>query len=193
MLHHIASDGASLAPLARDLSEAYAAALKGTTSSRAPLAIHYADFSAWQQEELGKDGTSTRKIDDWREALSGIPTELNLPADQRRPRETRQPGKQHSFQLSAAALEALNSVAARSNASLFMTLHGVLAGFLHRLGAGDDVVIGSPTAGRTDPVLEELVGFFVNTLPLRISAAGPSLLAGHGKPCPDQRPGRLRS
>ncbi|MCT9868271.1 non-ribosomal peptide synthetase [Paenarthrobacter aurescens] len=178
VLHHIASDGASLAPLARDLSESYAAALEGTVSSRAPLTVQYADFSAWQQEELGKDGSPGQKIDDWREALSGIPTELSLPADQRRPREARQPAKQHTFQLSAETLESLNSVAARSNASLFMTLHGVLAGFLHRLGAGDDVVIGSPTAGRTDPALEELVGFFVNTLPLRISAAGnPSLQA----------------
>ncbi|MCD4851592.1 amino acid adenylation domain-containing protein [Arthrobacter sp. AK01] len=178
VVHHIASDGASLAPLARDLSEAYAAALKGTVGSRAPLAVQYADFSAWQQEELAKDGASARKTDHWREALSGIPAELSLPADHRRPREARQPGRHHNFQLSASALEALNSVAAQANASLFMTLHGVLAGFLNRVGAGDDLVVGSPTAGRTDPALEELVGFFVNTLPLRISAAGdPSLRA----------------
>lgn len=176
VLHHIASDGASLAPLARDLSEAYAAALQGSVPRRAPLAVQYADFSAWQQEELARDATSGRKIAYWRDALAGIPAELPLPADQRRPREARQPGKHHGFELGAAALEGLNSVAAHSNASLFMTLHAVLAGFLHRMGAGDDLVIGSPTAGRTDPELEELVGFFVNTLPLRVSAAGnPSL------------------
>ncbi|MGO4146372.1 amino acid adenylation domain-containing protein [Paenarthrobacter sp. YAF11_1] len=176
VLHHIASDGASLAPLARDLSEAYSAALTGAANSRAPLSLQYADFSAWQQEELGAAGVTARKVGVWKEALAGIPTELTLPADARRPREARQPGKQRTFQLSAAALESLSSLAATSNASLFMTLHGVLAGFLHRMGAGDDIVIGSPTAGRADPALEELVGFFVNTLPLRISAAGTPTL-----------------
>ena len=73
-------------------------------------------------------------------------------------------------------MQALNGLASTSNASLFMALHAALAGFLHRSGAGDDVVIGSPTAGRTDPDLRELVGFFVNTLPLRVDASGdPSL------------------
>lgn len=172
VIHHIASDGASLAPLARDLSEAYSAAVTGTGSSRAPLSLQYADFSAWQQEVLGAAGVADSKVRFWQETLAGIPTELTLPADQRRPREARQPGKQRTFELSTEALKALNSLAATSNASLFMTLHGVLAGFLQRMGAGDDIVIGSPTAGRADPALADLVGFFVNTLPLRISAAG---------------------
>ncbi|SDW58398.1 amino acid adenylation domain-containing protein [Arthrobacter sp. cf158] len=172
VIHHIASDGASLAPLARDLSEAYSAAVTGSGGSLAPLSLQYADFSSWQQEVLGAAGVADSKVRFWEESLAGIPTELTLPADQRRPREARQPGKQRAFELSGETLESLNSLAATSNASLFMTFHGVLAGFLNRLGAGDDIVIGSPTAGRTDPALKDLVGFFVNTLPLRISAAG---------------------
>ena len=99
-----------------------------------------------------------------------------LPADHRRPRESRQPGRQLTFRLDPAGVTALNGLASASNASLFMALHAALAAFLHRSGAGDDLVIGSPTAGRTDPALRELVGFFVNTLPLRVDAGGdPSL------------------
>lgn len=190
VLNHIASDGASLAPLTRDLSEAYAAALAGAEAiDRAPLAVQYADFSTWQQQALGSGDSSTdsdaagastsphgSKLEHWKEALAGIPAEMALPADHRRPREARQPGRQQHFTLDAETLVSLQKVAASANASLFMTLHAVLAGFLHRSGAGEDLVIGSPTAGRTDPALTELVGFFVNTLPLRISAAGDPTL-----------------
>ncbi|MCB5292073.1 non-ribosomal peptide synthetase [Arthrobacter sp. SO3] len=176
VMHHIASDGASLAPLARDLSVAYGAA-RGTDPAAAPAPppLQYAEYANWQRQQL--DGTAlTAKLEHWRSALSGIPAELMLPADHRRPRESRQPGRQLAFRLDPGSVAALNGLASASNASLFMALHAALAAFLHRSGAGDDVVIGSPTAGRTDPALRELVGFFVNTLPLRVDAAGdPSL------------------
>jgi amino acid adenylation domain-containing protein len=180
VMHHIASDGASLAPLARDLSAAYTAARgRGPDASPAagpaPLPLQYADYANWQRQQL--DGTAlTAKLEHWRSTLSGIPAELMLPADHRRPREPRQPGRQLAFRLDPASVTALNGLASASNASLFMALHAALAAFLHRSGAGDDLVIGSPTAGRTDPALRELVGFFVNTLPLRVDAGGnPSL------------------
>lgn len=180
VMHHIASDGASLAPLARDLSAAYAAAVgkdvgQDPAAGQAPLPLQYADYANWQRQQL--DGTALRaKLEHWRSTLSGIPAELMLPADHRRPRESRQPGRQLAFRLDPASVTALNGLASASNASLFMALHAALAAFLHRSGAGDDLVIGSPTAGRTDPALRELVGFFVNTLPLRVDAAGdPSL------------------
>ncbi len=176
VMHHIASDGASLAPLARDLSAAYEAALgQGPAAGPAPLPLQYADYANWQRQQL--DGTAlTAKLDHWRSALSGIPAEIMLPADHRRPRESHQPGRQLTFRLDAASVTALNGLASASNASLFMALHAALAAFLHRSGAGEDLVIGSPTAGRTDPALRDLVGFFVNTLPLRVDAAGdPSL------------------
>ncbi|RAX47177.1 non-ribosomal peptide synthetase [Arthrobacter sp. AQ5-06] len=176
VMHHIASDGASLAPLARDLTTAYEAALgTGPAAEPAPLPLQYADFSTWQRQQL--DGKAlTARLEHWQHTLAGIPAELTLPADHRRPRESRQPGRQLGFRISPASVTALNSLASASNASLFMALHAGLASFLHRTGAGDDLVIGSPTAGRTDPALAQLVGFFVNTLPLRVSAAGdPSL------------------
>ena len=180
VMHHIASDGASLAPLARDLSAAYAAAVgkdagQDPAADPAPLPLQYADYANWQRQQL--DGTAlSAKLEHWRSTLSGIPAELMLPADHRRPRESRQPGRQLAFRLDPASVTALNGLASASNASLFMALHAALAAFLHRSGAGDDLVIGSPTAGRTDPALRELVGFFVNTLPLRVDAVGdPSL------------------
>ncbi|HSO17593.1 MAG TPA: amino acid adenylation domain-containing protein [Arthrobacter sp.] len=176
VMHHIASDGASLAPLARDLSAAYAAAAgQDPAADPAPLPLQYADYANWQRQQL--DGTAlTAKLEHWRSTLSGIPAELMLPADHRRPRESRQPGRQLAFRLDPPGVTALNGLASASNASQFMALHAALAAFLHRIGAGDDLVIGSPTAGRTDPALSELVGFFVNTLPLRVGAAGdPSL------------------
>ena len=176
VMHHIASDGASLAPLAKDLSAGYAAALAGAPAAEpAPLPLQYADYAHWQGHQLSGPALQT-KLDRWQEDLAGIPAELALPADHRRPREARQPGRQLSFRLSPAATASINAVAAAANASQFMALHAVLAGFLHRSGAGDDLVIGSPTAGRTDPALRDLVGFFVNTLPLRVDATGdPSL------------------
>ncbi|MHA7223649.1 amino acid adenylation domain-containing protein [Arthrobacter sp. RHLT1-20] len=176
VMHHIASDGASLAPLARDLSAAYEAALGADPAADpAPLPLQYAEYANWQRQQL--DGAAlTAKLEHWRHTLAGIPAELMLPADHRRPRESRQPGRQLQFRLDPAGVRALGSLASASNASLFMALHAGLAAFLHRTGAGDDLVIGSPTAGRTDPALRGLVGFFVNTLPLRVDAAGgPSL------------------
>jgi amino acid adenylation domain-containing protein len=176
VMHHIASDGASLAPLARDLSAAYESARGGgTPAGAAPLPLQYADFSRWQRQQLQGPGLES-KLEHWRHALAGIPAELLLPADHRRPREPRQPGRQLQFRLDPDGVRALGGLAAASNASLFMALHAGLAAFLHRTGAGEDLVIGSPTAGRTDPALAQLVGFFVNTLPLRVTAAGdPSL------------------
>ncbi|MFD1242091.1 non-ribosomal peptide synthetase [Arthrobacter ulcerisalmonis] len=192
VMHHIASDGASLAPLVHDLSTAYSAALERGTAlesgvapegnaamdsgaAAADLPLQYADFSSWQREQLAGP-TMAGKLEHWQHALAGIPAELTLPADQRRPRDSRQPGRQVSFSIPAETVTSLTKVASASNASVFMALHAGLAAFLQRAGAGDDLVIGSPTSGRTDPLLAPLVGFFVNTLPLRVSAEGnPSL------------------
>ena len=155
VMHHIASDGASLAPLALDLSAAYEAALGGHAGTTpAPLPLQYADYAQWQRQQLDGDAL-TAKLDHWRHTLAGIPAELLLPADHRRPRESRQPGRQLGFGLDSASVQALSGLASTSNASLFMALHAVLAGFLHRSGAGDDLVIGSPTAGRVDPALSD--------------------------------------
>lgn len=176
VIHHIAGDGASLAPLAGDLSAAYSAALAaadGASAAQAlsPLPLQYADFSSWQRQQLAGPALAG-KVCHWRHALAGIPPELMLPADHQRPRTARQPGGQVGFRVSPESVAALSTLASSSNATLFMALHAALAGYLFRSGAGEDLVIGSPTAGRADPLLAPMVGFFVNTLPLRVNAAG---------------------
>ncbi|MHA7271098.1 amino acid adenylation domain-containing protein [Arthrobacter sp. HLT1-20] len=177
VVHHIASDGASLAPLARDISTAYSARCSGASPLQRVLGVQYADFTLWQRQLL-EDATGTAepaleaKLRYWKETLTGAPPELTLPADGPRAPGARQPGGQQSFTLDAETTEALSRLAGTQSASLFMALHAALGGFLLRSGAGSDVVIGSPTAGRADPALAELIGFFVNTVPIRLNATG---------------------
>ncbi|WP_269045232.1 non-ribosomal peptide synthetase [Paenarthrobacter sp. Z7-10] len=178
VMHHIATDGASLAPLARDISTAYSARTGGARALQRPLALQYADFTLWQREMLAVDNPAAgqarvldTKLEAWRQVLAGLPAELALPADAPRPDDARQQGGQHSFSIPGASAKALASLAGEHNASLFMALHATLAGFLKRIGAGEDVVIGSPTAGRNDPALADLIGFFVNTVPIRLDAS----------------------
>lgn len=194
VMHHIASDGWSLAPLARDLSAAYAARVRNETPQFDELAVTYVDFSLWQREHLDantdRSGEVHRQIAFWRDRLEGAPAEIGLPRD--RPRglapegmvENEEQGTEEAIanvgpsmggveklesSLDAAAHAALREVAADHRASLFMVLHTALAVALKQHGAGEDIVIGAPVAGRTDPRLNELVGFFVNTLALRTS------------------------
>ncbi|POH73591.1 non-ribosomal peptide synthetase [Arthrobacter glacialis] len=193
VIHHIASDGASLAPLARDISTAYTARCCGASPLQRPLGLQYADFALWQRHvQEGAPETIAAVPDEvvaglradaparaleaklraWQDALAGAPSELMLPGAGSRAPGARQPGGQQSFTLGSETTAALAGLAGAQNASLFMALHAMLGGFLSRLGAGDDLVIGSPTAGRTDPALTELIGFFVNTVPIRLDASG---------------------
>ncbi|MGP5071010.1 amino acid adenylation domain-containing protein [Arthrobacter rhombi] len=168
VLHHIASDGASLQPLARDLSRAYAARRAGAGPEWTALPLQYADYARWQRAVEHDGEELTERLDAWATELAGVPDELELPTDGARSPDTRQPAAQLRFDIDAATATALGRRAAGQQASLFMSLHAVLGGFLARLGAGDDIVLGSPTAGRPDAELEEMVGFFVNTLPIHV-------------------------
>ncbi|MGA7206643.1 MAG: amino acid adenylation domain-containing protein [Specibacter sp.] len=183
VIHHIASDGASLAPLARDISTAYSARCCGASPLQRPLGLQYADFALWQRHVLEGDPADATaqpaleaKLRAWQDDLAEAPPELALPAAGPRAPGARQPGAQQSFTLDPDTTVALAGLAGAQSASLFMALHATLGGFLSRLGAGNDLVIGSPTAGRTDPALTELIGFFVNTVPIRLDTSGnPSL------------------
>ncbi|GEK80346.1 non-ribosomal peptide synthetase [Agrococcus baldri] len=169
VIHHIATDGASLAPLVRDLATAYAARAGGATRLQRPLEVQYADW-ARMQASLGAGGTSDHAagLAAWVDELAGIPTELELPVDGRRPDTAARRAGRVRFTVPAATAHALHAAASGRRASGFHAWLAALAGFLQRVGAGDDIVIGSPSAGRGDPDLAELVGFFVNTLPLRV-------------------------
>ncbi|MGW3962983.1 amino acid adenylation domain-containing protein [Amycolatopsis sp. NPDC005003] len=176
VLHHIAVDGWSLGVLLRDLDEAYRARCAGKPAGWAPLPVQYADYALWQRGLLGdeSDGGSVlaRQLGFWRTALAGLPDEVPLPVDRPRPAAPAQDGDVVPFDLGEPAGRRLRALARTHGVSVFMVLHAAVAALLSRLGAGDDVPVGTVVAGRGDEVLADLVGFFVNTLALRVSTRG---------------------
>ena len=180
LLHHIAGDGWSLAPLARDLGRAYAARCGGRSPEFPALPVQYADYTLWQHAALGAESDPesaiARQLAFWTHALEELPDQLDLPGDRPRPAVSSHRGDTVPFALPAPLHGALLALARDSGASLFMVLQAGLAALLTRLGAGTDIPIGSPIAGRTDGALDDLIGFFVNTLVLRTDTSGdPSL------------------
>ncbi|CAG7658024.1 non-ribosomal peptide synthetase [Actinacidiphila bryophytorum] len=171
VVHHIAADGWSLAPLRHDLTTAYRARLAGHAPRWAPLPVQYADYTLWQRRHLGgaDDPASTwsRQLDHWRGALDGLPERIALPTDRPYPAEATHDGDTVTFRWDADLHEGLARLARACDASMFMVLDAALAVLLSRLGAGSDIPIGVATAGRDDQATENLIGFFTNTLVLR--------------------------
>ncbi|WP_281278342.1 non-ribosomal peptide synthetase [Nocardia tenerifensis] len=171
VMHHIAADGWSLAPLARDLSLAYTARRAGRAPEWTPLPVQYADYTLWQRAVLGSESdpasVSARQIAYWTTQLAGLPDRLELPADRPRPAVASQRGGTYSFTMDAETAAGLRRVARAHHASEFMVMHAVLAAVLSRVSDSGDIAIGTPVAGRGAAVLDGLVGMFVNTLVLR--------------------------
>lgn len=169
--HHIVIDGWSVQVFWRDLSVSYDALRAGEPSLPAPLPIQYADYAAWQRSWLDSDRTA-EQLHFWHERLEDAPAAIELPTDHPRPAILSGHGGQVAVSIPAEVTQRLRQLARANGATLFMVL---LAGFgilLSRQCGSRDVVIGSPTAGRTHPQTEDLIGFFVNSLPLRLRWSG---------------------
>ncbi|WP_287384535.1 non-ribosomal peptide synthetase [Gordonia sp. (in: high G+C Gram-positive bacteria)] len=171
VLHHIAADGESFAPLLTDMIAAYMARSAGRIPDFAPLEVQFADYAIWQHTQLGSpddpDSVVGRQLSYWREQLRGIPDVLALPTDRPRPPVASQHGGNVGFSLPEELTERIGRTARAHGVTPFMVVHGALAVLLARLSGSDDITIGTPVAGRGQSVLDRLVGMFVNTLVLR--------------------------
>jgi len=169
-MHHIVTDGWSLGVMTRELAHFYRARL-GEPSTLVPLAVQYADFAAWQRRRLAGDRFQ-QHMDYWRRQLAGAPPTLSLPADRVRPAVQQFRGGSVRFTIDGATCDGLHRVGREQNATLFMTLLSAFATLLYRYSGQHDLVIGSPIANRQHQDLEQLLGFFVNTLALRVDLSG---------------------
>ncbi|WP_327025682.1 non-ribosomal peptide synthetase [Micromonospora sp. NBC_01739] len=176
LLHHIATDGQSLRPLLDDLATAYAARCHGQAPDWTPLPVQYADYALWQRAVLGDrddpDSTHHTDLRFWRQALAGLPEETLLPLDRPRPAVADHHGGAVPVRIDPALARRVREVAREQRCTAFMVLQAALALTLRRYGAGTDIAIGTPVAGRSDEALAPLVGFFVNTVVLRTDTSG---------------------
>jgi amino acid adenylation domain-containing protein/non-ribosomal peptide synthase protein (TIGR01720 family) len=170
-IHHIATDEWSAPPLRADLTTAYRARQAGAAPQWEPLGLQYSDFASWQRE-LIDGGRGERQLDHWRSALEGLPDELALPYDRTRPPRPSGAGDGVFLALEPHLVTGLRALASATGTSMFMVIRTAVAVLLSRLGGGTDIPIGTPVTVRSDARLDDLVGFFLNTLVLRTDLGG---------------------
>ncbi|HEX2094523.1 MAG TPA: non-ribosomal peptide synthase/polyketide synthase, partial [Longimicrobiaceae bacterium] len=170
-LHHIVSDGWSMGVLTRELSALYGAFRRGDPSPLPPLPVQYADYAVWQRSWLAGDALE-RQLAWWRERLAGAPPLLELPTDRPRSAAREPRAGRVAFAVPAETAGALRALVRREAATPFMALLAAWQALLGRYAGQEEVVVGSPIAGRTHVETEGLIGFFVNTLALRTELGG---------------------
>ncbi|MFD9906174.1 alpha/beta fold hydrolase, partial [Streptomyces sp. NPDC059063] len=176
VLHRVAADDASVDVLLRDLATAYGARREGRVPERAPLPVQFADYALWERQLLDGERDRESLVNDqlahWQDALDGLAPELDLPADRPRPPVASHRAGSVPLRLDAAAHARLMDVAESAGTTLFSVVQAALVLLLARLGAGDDITLGTVQARRDDPGLEGVVGPFAGGLALRTDASG---------------------
>ena len=169
-IHHLAADGWSAAVLLRELSALYAARAEGVPARLPELPLRFRDWAAWR----GRDHPAARAADEahWRAELAGAPPVLELPADRPRPPVQGWEGAKHPFELPAPLAAAVRELSRREGTTPFTVLAAAFALLLGRQAGEDDLLLGTAVANRPRPELAPLVGFFANTLPLRVRLDG---------------------
>nr|WP_274518066.1 non-ribosomal peptide synthetase [Gordonia sp. KTR9] len=174
VVHHINADGGSLGPLARDLAEFYAARIAGKPGPRSAAGqrVQFADYAIWHAERLQTtrpDGVTERQrqLEYWGRRLDRVGEPATIPTDRPRPVEPRHLGGVVDLHIPSSTATMIRQMARVGNTTQFAVLHAALAVLIGRLAGSDDIVIGTPFAGRDDPALTDMVGMLATTVPLR--------------------------
>lgn len=168
VMHHIICDGLSIHLLFDELAEHY-----GGQGSNPPLAVQYADYAAWQRGQQRDEP----EIAWWREYLAGAPTALALPTDHARPAVRSGAGATHVFTLPRTVADGAATLARGMRMSPFMVMLSAYGALVGRLTGSNDLLVGTPFSARSQPEVEPLIGFFVNTLPVRVDLSGQPTFA----------------
>jgi amino acid adenylation domain-containing protein len=169
--HHIASDGQSKAVLFRELKTFYLAACEGKTPELPPLAIQYSDFAVWQREWMSGD-VLNQHLKFWKETLAQAPMLLELPTDHPRPASQSFEGARQFLRCPDGMLENFKMLCRKEGATMFMTMLAAFGTLLWRWSGQEDMLIGTPVSGRSRTELEPLIGYFSNSVVLRMNMGG---------------------
>jgi amino acid adenylation domain-containing protein len=170
-MHHIASDGWSIGVLVREVVRLYAAFVKQEPHALPEPRVQYADFAHWQRDWLRGEALEGQ-LAYWTKQLAGAPSVIELPTDRPRPPVQTFRGATHTWSVPKSLTDSLKALSREEGVTLYMTLLATYAALLSRYSRQQDVTIGTPIANRNRAETEDLIGFFVNTLALRIDLAG---------------------
>ena len=170
-LHHVASDGWSTGVLVKEFCELYEAHRRGVIAALSELPVQYADFAVWQRERL-KDGVINEQLHYWVKHLEAAPELLRLPYDKKRPKVQSFAGGTHAFTLDEKLTSRATDLCRAEGVTLFMPLLAAWQTLLYRYSGQEDICVGTPIANRNRAETEGLIGFFINTLVMRVDLRG---------------------